>query len=78
MLDLSLGTLTDKGAKIILDNIGKVSHLKKLDLTYNYIKEDMLKVLEERLGELDIEYSLSQEDVYFDDDDEYRSPFITE
>ncbi|MBS5822716.1 MAG: STM4015 family protein [Clostridium argentinense] len=78
VLDLSLGTLTDKGAKIILDNIGKVSHLKKLDLTYNYIKEDMLKVLEERLGELDIEYSLSQEDVYFDDDDEYRSPFITE
>jgi len=40
----------------------------------------MLKTLEKKLEELDIEYSLSQEDVYFDDDEEYeyRSPFITE
>ena len=44
-LDLSNGTLTDKGGKMILDNISMFKGLDKLDLTYHYLSEEMMQNL---------------------------------
>jgi hypothetical protein len=40
-LDLSLGTLTDAGAQILIDNAQHFAHLKKLDLEQNVIGDEM-------------------------------------
>ncbi|MCT4542210.1 MAG: STM4015 family protein [Vallitalea sp.] len=77
-LDLSLGTLGDKGAKVILDNIEKLSHLECFDLTYNYISENPLNEIGSKLKEYNVKFLSSQEDVYIDKDDEWRYPYITE
>ncbi len=78
VLDLSLGTLSDKGAKLILDHINKFSHLKKLDLTYNYISDELVEKLEKAFASLNVELLISRDDVYIDEDYEYRFPYITE
>lgn len=44
-LDLSNGTLTDKGGQMILDNISMFKGLEKLDLTYHYLSEEMMQNL---------------------------------
>lgn len=44
-LDLSNGTLTDKGGQMILDNISMFKNLEKLDLTYHYLSEKMMENL---------------------------------
>ena len=44
-LDLSNGTLTDKGGQMILDNISMFKNLEKLDLTYHYLSEKMMEKL---------------------------------
>jgi hypothetical protein len=44
-LDLSNGTLTDKGGQMILDNISMFKGLDKLDLTYHYLSEEMMQNL---------------------------------
>ena len=78
VLDLSLGTLSDKGGKLILENIDKLSHLKKLDLTYNYISDDIIEKIEEAFNDLNVEILTDRDDVYLDDDDDWRYPYITE
>ncbi|KEH96785.1 STM4015 family protein [Clostridium massiliodielmoense] len=79
VLDISFGTLSDKGAQTILNNLDKLKNIKAIDLTYNYISENLLEKLENELIKLNIEYSLSQEDVYdLDEDEDWRSPFIAE
>lgn len=78
VLDLSLGTLGDKGAKVILDNIEKLSHLECFDLTYNYISENLLNEIGSKLKEYNVKFLSSQEDVDIDEDDEWRYPYITE
>ena len=77
VLDMSYGTLSDKGADIIIENIDKLKNLKEFNIEYNFISEDLLMKLENKLEKLNIKYLTSQEDVY-DMDEEYRSPFITE
>ena len=44
-MDLSNGTLTDKGGQMILDNISMFKNLDKLDLTYHYLSEKMMENL---------------------------------
>ncbi|MCP4153668.1 MAG: hypothetical protein GY757_38420, partial [bacterium] len=44
VLDLSLGTLSDKGAEAFLSS-EKIKKLKKLDLHYHYMSDDMIKKL---------------------------------
>jgi hypothetical protein len=78
VLDLSLGTLSDTGAKVILENMDKLSQLKTLDLTYNYVSDELLEEIDAKGKALNIEVLSSKEDVYMDDDDDYRYPYITE
>jgi uncharacterized protein (TIGR02996 family) len=40
-LDLSRGTFGDVGAKAILDNAAAFAHLKKIDLTHNYVSDEL-------------------------------------
>lgn len=77
VLDLSLGTLSDVSAELILKNIDKLTHLRKLDLTYNYISDELIDELEEAFEDKNVELLVSKEDVY-DDDEDYRYPYITE
>lgn len=77
VLDLSLGTLSNSSAELILSNVDKLTHLKKLDLTYNYISDELIEKLEKAFESNDVELLISKDDVY-DEDDEYRFPYITE
>lgn len=45
-LSLANGTLTDKGAQIILDNLKNYPNIKNLDLHYNYLTDSMCSRLE--------------------------------
>lgn len=47
VLDLSNGTLTDKGGAILLENEDKLKSLEKLDLTYHFLSDDMMKAFED-------------------------------
>lgn len=53
-LDLSNGTLTDKGGEILLKKLPGYSGLKKLDVHYNYLSEEMTQRLEELPLEVDV------------------------
>lgn len=55
-LDLSMGTLTDKGGALLLEKLPCYGNLKKLDLHYHYLSEEM----EQRLGSLPMEVDVSQ------------------
>ncbi|MEC0227219.1 STM4015 family protein [Paenibacillus alba] len=71
-LDLSLGTLTDKGAEALL-NSAKVQNLKFLNLSYHYMSDDMMN----RWANAGIEVDTSeQQDA--DDEEDYRYPLLTE
>lgn len=43
VLDLSLGTLSDRGAAAIADHAEKFAHLEKIDLHHNYVADAALK-----------------------------------
>lgn len=57
-LDLSNGTLTDKGGALLLEKIPAWPNIKKLDLHYNYLSDDMAK----KLKELPIEVDVSEQE----------------
>lgn len=80
VLDMSLGTLSNTGATLLLENMDKLSHLRTLDLTYNYISDELVSELTEKCTALHIEILISRDDVYIDEDDEdeYRYPYFTE
>ncbi|MBP2655815.1 MAG: hypothetical protein H6Q73_3384 [Firmicutes bacterium] len=78
VLDISLGTLSNRGAELILENMDKLAHLKTLDLTYNYVSDELLEKIIAKGSELNIEVLCSKEDVYNEDDEDYRYPYITE
>jgi hypothetical protein len=73
VLQLSYGTLSDKGAKILLNNKDKILHLKKLDLNYNYLSAEMV----DKLSELPIEVDASDRQCLDESYDEYF-PMLTE
>jgi hypothetical protein len=54
VLDLSLGTLTDLGARALLESPG-VRRLEKLDLHHHYCSEEMMEALQELPIEVDVE-----------------------
>lgn len=75
-LDLSNGTLTDKGGEIILNNINKLKSLEMLDLEYHYLSDDMKEKLKKGIG-CNVNLDEQQEaDVY--DDEVYYYPMLTE
>lgn len=72
VLDLSLGNLSDKGAKALLES-DKIKSLKKLDLHFHYLSDEMMK----KISDLPIETDLSDQEEP-DDDEEYRYIAVSE
>lgn len=72
VLDLSLGTLGDEGAKALLSN-PKITNLEKLDLHYHFISDDLM----EQLRALPIDVVLSQQQNP-DTDVKYRYVVVSE
>ncbi len=74
-LDLSMGTLTDKGAQKILDRIGNYPNIKKLDVHFNYVTDEMY----EKLMALPIEVNAEEREEADEYDGEiYYYPMLTE
>ena len=52
-LDLSCGTLSDKGGKLLLEKLPQYGNIKKLDVHYHFMTEKMEKQLRELSLEVD-------------------------
>ena len=52
-LDLSCGTLSDKGGKLLLEKLPQYGNIKKLDVHYHFMTEKMEKQLQELSLEVD-------------------------
>lgn len=52
-LDLANGTLTDKGGKLLLERLPDYPNVKRLDVHYHYLSEQMVKELETLPVEID-------------------------
>ena len=74
-MDISAGTLKDEGAQLLLDNLDKISHLKFIDMSYNYLSKDMKKKLQALPMKIDVS---DTQDADEDDDQVYYYPMITE
>lgn len=60
-LDLSNGTLSDKGGALLLEKIPQFSNIKKLDLHYHYLSDEMVRKLR-RLKNLPVDIDLSEQE----------------
>ncbi len=75
-LDLSMGTLTDKGGQLLLNELPKHSNIMLLNLEYHFLSDAMMKKLE-RLDGVDVNVDDQQEaDEY--DGETYYYPMLTE
>lgn len=74
VLDLSQGTLTDKGAEALLasDQIKKLAHL---DLSYHYMSDEMMNKWKRSGISVNVE---DQQETDIDEEFEYRYPALTE
>lgn len=57
VLDLSNGTLTDKGGALLLEKLPSLTNLELVDLSWHYLSDEMMKKLEE----LDIKINLEEQ-----------------
>ncbi|MEM9925840.1 MAG: STM4015 family protein [Cyanobacteria bacterium P01_D01_bin.50] len=74
VLDLSLGTLTDKGGEFLL-NCAAVNELDIVNLTDNHLSEEMVG----KLSALDCQlFTNHQEEIEYEDDEEYRYCSVSE
>lgn len=74
-LDLSLGTLTDKGGELLLQKLPDYPNIKMLDVHHHYMSDDMIK----KLQELPISTDVSEQnepDVYHGE--VYMNAMLTE
>lgn len=53
-LDLSCGTLTDKGGSLLLEKLPELSNIKKLDIHHHYLSNEMMQKLEKLSLEIDM------------------------
>lgn len=75
-LDLSLGSLTDKGGQLLLEKLPAYKNVKEVNLQYHYMSEEMMEKLNE-LEDVDIDMGDQQEaDEY--DGELYYYPMLTE
>lgn len=74
-LDLSLGTLTDKGGEVLLKALPNYPNIKKVDLQYHYMSDEMMEKLEGLA--IDVNVDEKQEDDEYDGEI-YRYPMLTE
>jgi hypothetical protein len=76
VLDLSLGTLGNKGAAALLESPG-LANLERLDLHHHYCSDEMMQQLEELGQRLNIDIDLNeQEDT--EEEEEYRYVAVSE
>ncbi len=75
-LDLSMGSLTDKGGEMLLEKIPVLPNIKRLDLHYHFLSEDM----EKQLSALPIEVDISErnEPWRYKDGQVIYNPMLTE
>ncbi len=74
-LNLSMGSLTDQGGGILLQELPSCATIRYVDLEYHYMSDEMM----EKLTELPIEINVDdqqEEDEY--DGEIYRYPMLTE
>lgn len=77
VLDLSNGTISDKGGALILEKISDYPNINKLDLHHNYFTDEMV----ERLEALPIKVDVSDQDeadIDEDDGEIYMYAILTE
>ena len=74
-LDLSCGTLTDKGGALILETVPQYPNLEKLDVHYHFMTKDMVKKLQALPVEVDAS-DANQPDEY--DGEIYLYAMLTE
>ena len=60
-LDLSCGTITDKGGELLLKKLPELKNLKKLDLSYNYLSDEMKEKLTAAAPAVEMDLYDSQE-----------------
>lgn len=79
-LDLSMGSLTDKGGALLLEKIPSYGNIQALDLHYHYMSGEMMKKLEDLSSQhLAVDVS-EQEEAYTSsyDGTVYYTPMLTE
>lgn len=74
-LELSMGSLTDKGGQLLLDKLPEFPNIKELDLHYHYLSDEMMEKLENLPIEVDIDEQ-NEPDEW--DDEIYYYPMLTE
>lgn len=74
-LDLSNGTLSDKGGQMLLETLPKYPNITTVDLHFHYLSDEMM----EKLEALPISIDLDEQNEEDEDDDEvYRYAMLTE
>lgn len=74
-LELSMGSLTDKGGQLLLDKLPEFPNVKYLDVHYHFLSDKMMKKLEALPIEVDIDEQ-NEPDEW--DDEIYYYPMLTE
>ena len=74
-LDLSMGSLSDKGGEILLKEVPEHANIKALNLEYHFMSDAMMKKLEGLSIEVNVE-DQQEDDEY--DGEIYRWPMLTE
>ncbi len=74
-LDLSCGTMTDKGGQWILNEVPQYDNIKEVDLSYHYMSDEMMEKLQELQADVDVD-DQQEDDEY--DGEIYRYPMLTE
>lgn len=74
-LELSMGSLTDKGGQLLLDQLPQFPNVKYLDVHYHYMTDEMMKKLKAMSIEVDMEEQ-NEPDEW--DGDLYYYPMLTE
>lgn len=75
-LDLSMGSLTDRGGQMLLDKLPDYPNIKALDLEYHFLSDEMMDQLQEMDG---IEVNVDDEQEADEYDGEvYYYPMLTE
>ncbi len=74
-LDLSCGTLTDKGGEVLLDVLPNFENIKNVNLEHHYLSDKMMKKLSELPADVNVDEQ-QEDDEY--DGEIYRYPLLTE
>ena len=53
-LDLSCGTLTDKGGSLLLEKLPELSNIRKLDVHHHYLSDEMMHKIRKLSPEVDV------------------------